>query len=182
MRTESYIALLRAVNIGPRNKIAMADLRDLVAALGFADPRTLVNSGNVVFSGAVRSSSAIERQLEAAAKERLKLETVVMVRTRAEWARLVASNPFRDEAVRDPGHLLAVLLKNSIAPARVKALQSAIVGRERVGGDRGHVYAVYPDGVGRSKLTLAVIEKHLGVPATGRNWNTVLRLKELACG
>ena len=182
MPTQSYIALLRGVNLGPRNKIGMADLRDLVAALGFADPQTLVNSGNVVFHGAVRPSSAIERQLEAATRERLKLETVVIVRTATEWKRLVAGNPFRDEAVRDPGHLLAVVLKDSVAAARVKALQSAIVGRERVGGHRGHVYAVYPDGVGRSKLTLALIEKQLGVPATGRNWNTVLRLKELACG
>jgi uncharacterized protein (DUF1697 family) len=141
-----------------------------------------VNSGNVVFHGDARPSAAIERQLEAAAREQLKLETVFIVRTGAEWTELVTRNPFRSEAVRDPGHLLAVVLKHSVAPARVKALQSAIVGRERVGGHRRHVYAVYPDGVGRSKLTIALIEKQLGVPATGRNWNTVLRLKELACG
>jgi uncharacterized protein (DUF1697 family) len=182
VRTESYIALLRAVNLGPHNKIAMADLRDLVAGIGFADPQTHLNSGNVVFHGAVRPSSAVERQLEAAAKERLKLETVVIVRTAPEWARLVARNPFQTEAAQDPGHLLAVVLKDSVTPARVNALRSAIAGRERLGAEGRHVYAVYPDGVGRSKLTMALIEKQLGVRATARNWNTVLRLKELVCG
>ncbi len=179
--TKRYVALLRAVNLARHNKVSMADLRRVVATLGFVDPQTLVNSGNLVFGAAARPAPTIERELEAAVKTRLRLDTAFIVRTADEWAALVAHNPFPDEATRDPAHLLVLVLKNAIPAGRLEVLQSVIAGRERVGGGGRHVYAVYPDGIGRSKLTSALIEETLGVRATGRNWNTVLKLKELAC-
>jgi uncharacterized protein (DUF1697 family) len=177
----SYVALLRAINLAGHNKIAMADLRTALTELGFTDVQTVLQSGNVAFRGPARATTRLEAQLEAETTTRFGLEVDFMVRTGDELAQVVADNPFAKEAKRDPAHLLVLFLKGAIDAARVKALQSAIVGREVVRGDGRHVYAVYPDGIGRSKLTTMMIEKKLGVRATGRNWNTVLKLKELAC-
>ena len=92
----------------------------------------------------------------------------------------IADNPFPREAERDPGHLLAYFLKGTAQAEHVEALQAAIKGREIVRGEGRQAYIFYPDGIGRSKLTVALIEKKLGTRATGRNWNTVLKLGALA--
>ena len=102
-----------------------------------------------------------------------------MVRSAAEWDDAVAQNPLRGEAKRDPAHLVAMVLKEAPSGTAVKALQAAIVGREVVRAGGKQLYITYPDGQGRSKLTNAVIEKHLGTRGTARNWNTVLRLAAL---
>src|SRR5205823_5130806 len=104
------------------------------------------------------------------------LEAAVFVRTAAEWAKIVARNPFPAEAKSDPGHLIVMLLKDE---KDVAALQAAIVGREIMRADGRQLYIVYPDGQGTSKLTNAVIERKLGTRGTARNWNTVLKLAAL---
>ena len=180
MPSANYIALLRAVNLAHHRKLAMADLRAMIATEGFEDPRTLLNSGNVVFRGS-KGPARIERALEAQARKRFGFEIDFMVRTAGEWDQLIACNPFPEEASRDPAHLLVLVLKERVDRPRVVGLQAAIAGREVIGGEGRHLYAVYPDGIGRSKLTTMVIEKKLGVRVTARNWNTVLKLKELAC-
>jgi uncharacterized protein (DUF1697 family) len=177
---KTHIALLRAVNLAGKNAVAMGDLRDLVTKLGFSDPRTLLQSGNVIFRGSAKSSAQLERTLEAEARARLHLETHFFVRTPDELADVVARNPFPQQAARDPGYLLVVFLKSALDAAKVKALQSAIVGKEIVRGDGRHAYIVYPDGVGRSRLTNAIIEKKLETRGTARNWNTVLKLRALS--
>lgn len=172
-----HIALLRAVNIGPHGKVAMADLRRVFEALGFAGARTLVNSGNVVFDGGRKSTAALETLLETEAKARLGLETEFFVRTAKEWRETVDKNPFPEIAKSDPGHLVLMAMKEEPTPAAAKALQASIKGREevRVAGGR-EAYVTYPDGIGRSKLGVKTIEKALGSKGTGRNWNTVLKL------
>ena len=179
------IALLRAVNVGGQGKVAMEDLRALMKALDLEDGKTLLQSGNLVFRGGAGGDAALERRLETEARKRLRLETEFFVRSAAEWTALVAGNPFPTEARDDPGHLVAMILKAPIQAARLADLQAAIVGREVVRGRAGRgaqrqVYIHYRDGIGRSKLTNALIEKKLGTRATGRNWNTVLKLQALA--
>ena len=175
-----HIALLRAINLAGRNPVAMADLRDLLSQLGFQEPRSLLQSGNLVFRSDARSTAALERTLEAEAARRLGLETAFFVRSAAEWKTIVASNPFPEEARRDPQRLLAVCLKDAPGAANVRALREAISGREVVRTEGRTAYIVYPDGVGRSKLTTALLEKKLGTRGTGRNWNTVLKLAAAA--
>jgi uncharacterized protein (DUF1697 family) len=175
----THIALLRAVNLGAHNAVAMADLRDLLARLGFTDPRTILQSGNAVFRSGKRPP-VVERLLEKEAAARLGLATDFFVRTAAEWQALVAANPFPAEAERDPSHLVLMCLKAAPAPEAVAALQGSIAGRELVRAVGRHAYVVYSDGIGRSRLTIAVIERRLGTRGTGRNWNTVLKLAALA--
>lgn len=174
-----HVALLRAVNIGAHGKVKMAALRELLQGLEFTDVRTLLNSGNVVFAAGSTTSRSIEAQLEAAAARELGLKTDFFVRSASEWQALIKANPFGDEARDEPGHLLMLTCKEAPAAAAVKALAAAIQGRERVAATGKEIYAVYPDGIGRSKLSAALIEKHLGTRVSGRNWNTVRKVAEL---
>jgi uncharacterized protein (DUF1697 family) len=174
------IGLLRAINLGAHNKIRMADLKAMLERLGFDEPRTLLLSGNIVFNSAITPVERIERLLEAASTRHLGVTTDYFVRTAKEWQAMIAANPFPREAKTDPARLLMMTLRSAPSPAQVKALQESIAGHELVKAEGRHAYFVYPDGVGRSKLTIQKIEKALGTRGTARNWNTVLKLGELA--
>ena len=182
----NYIALLRGVNLVGHNRVSMADLRRFATKLGFEEPRTLLQSGNLLFNcgargiGGVRGCASLERLLESESAKRLDLKVEYHVRTAGDWSSIVASNPFPAEAKRDPGHLLVMTFKSAPAAGSEKRLQAAIVGRERVRVVGREAFLVYPDGVGRSKLTTALIDRTLGVRGTARNWNTVLKLHALA--
>ena len=175
-----YIALLRAINLAGRARVSMSDLRELFTTLGFGDVRTILQSGNVVFRSSARSSAQLERRLETETAKPLHLQTDFFVRSADEWRGILADNPFREEVVRDPGHLTVTFLKKAPSGKDVEALQAAIKGREIVRPGGRHAYIIYPDGIGRSRLTSAVIEKMLGSRGTARNWNTVFKLAELA--
>lgn len=166
----THIALLRAVNLGPHNKVSMKDLKALLEELGFGNPRTLLQSGNAVFDGKV-SGPKLEKQLEDAARERLGLSTDFIVRTAKEWDAIIKANPFPKQARADPGHLVLMACKDRV-PKDVKITGAK---RERVEVAGKNVYIVYPDGIGVSRLKI-------GAVGTGRNWNTVLKLADLARG
>jgi len=175
-----YIGLLRAVNVGGGTQVPMARLRDLVAEVGLEDGRTLLQSGNVVFRSRTKDATRIERTLARAIFEKMEVRTEVFVRSIEEWRSILSGNPFARESQDDPSHLLVMVLRHAPAEDRWRALTAAISGRERVHGSGRHVYLVYPDGIGRSRLTTARIESHLGTVGTARNWNTVNKLAELA--
>src|SRR5207248_1253385 len=150
------------------------------AHLGFADGRSVLQSGNLLFRGRGRPTAELERVLEKEFERRHGPPPDFLVRTADEWEAVVAQNPFPNEARRDPGRLTVVFLKTAPQATNVAALQNAIVGREIVRADGRHAYIVYPDGIGRSRLTHTLIEKTLGTRGTARNWNTVLKLSTLA--
>jgi uncharacterized protein (DUF1697 family) len=175
-----HVALLRAVNVGGTGTVAMPALRGLLTGLGFGEATTLLQSGNLVFRGDHRSGGELEILLENAAADRLQLRTDFLVRSAAEWARIVASNPYHDEAARDPSHLLLMVLKSAPPAHAFEALRAAITGPETFRAADREMYIRYPAGIGRSKLTTRLIETRLGTRGTGRNWNTVLKLTELA--
>ena len=178
----TYIGLLRAVNLAGRNVVSMAALRDLAGELDLQGARTLLQSGNVVFRSKLPTAEKIERLLEDGAAARLGVSTDFFVRSAAEWTQAIAANPFPAEAKRDPGHLVVMVLKRAPDRAAVAELQKAIAGREQVRAKGREAFITYPDGQGRSKLTIALIERHLGTRGTGRNWNTVLKLAAAADG
>jgi uncharacterized protein (DUF1697 family) len=175
-RSTTFVALLRGINVGGHKKVAMSDVRDIVAEVGFSDGRTLLQSGNVVFRARPRPGAELERVLETSLEQRVGGRIDFFVRSADEWQAIVAQNPFSKEAKRDPGHLLLMLLKAVPDAKNVTALKDAIPGPEIVRAGGRHAYIVYPDGVGRSKLTHGLLEKKLGTRVTGRNWNTVLKL------
>ena len=175
----THVALIRGINVGGHKMVAMSDLRDMLIALGFADARSLLQSGNLIFRGSARSVSRLEAMLEAEAAKRLKLTADFLIRTADEMTAVVDANPFPREAARDPARLLVVFLKSAPDAAAVKALRDAITGGEVLEAKGRHAYIVYPEGIGRSRLTGALIEKKLATRGTARNWNTVLKLAAL---
>lgn len=176
MRT--YVALLRAINLGSRNKIAMADLRSLFAALEAEDVTTYVQSGNVVFRSGARKPVDLTEAIEQRIRRDLGLDVRVLLRTRAELATVVAGNPFTDG--EPDANLHVTFLAETPSRTRIRDLdpQSAPPDELHVAGRE--VYLRCPNGYGRSKLTNAFFEKRLGVAATTRNWRTVTKLAELA--
>jgi uncharacterized protein (DUF1697 family) len=173
------IALLRAINVGGHNAVAMSDLRDLCSALGLVGATSLLQSGNLVFQSDRLKGAALEDLLEVETAKRLNVSVDYLVRSAAEWQKIIAGNPFPEEAKNDPGHLVVMFLKQAPPAVKVHAIQAAIQGPEVLSCDGKQLYIVYPAGQGRSKLTGVLIEKQLGLRGTARNWNTVLKLATL---
>jgi uncharacterized protein (DUF1697 family) len=181
-RSMNSIALLRGVNVGGRQLVAMSDLRDLLAKLGFGEPRSLLQSGNLVFQSGSQTAAELETFLESETEKRLKIRTTYFVRSEKEWKRAISQNPFKKEAEADPAHLVLMLLKDAPKPKSVEILRAAITGPELVHVAGRQAYIVYPAGIGTSRLTNTVMEAKLGTRGTARNWNTVLKLAACAYG
>jgi uncharacterized protein (DUF1697 family) len=177
-----HIALLRAINVGPTTQVSMADLKDLLERLGFGEVRTWLRTGNLIFDAEGKADRALETLLEAEAEQALGLKTEFFVRDVKAWTAMIAANPYPEMAKSAPNHLLLMTLRDEVGAAAVEALRGAIKGRETVQAQGRAAYVTYPDGIGRSALTLKLVEAKLGTKVTGRNWNTVLKLESLAGG
>jgi uncharacterized protein (DUF1697 family) len=175
----THVALLRGINVGGKNAVAMSALRDLVSVLGFAGVKSLLQSGNLVFNSNGQSGDRLESLLERETSNRLGVAVDYVVRSAPEWAKVVAANPFPKQVKTDPSHVVVMFLKTAASPKSVHALQASIQGPEILRSVGKHLYIVYPDGIGTSKLTGAFIERKLGTRGTARNWNTVLKLLAL---
>ena len=174
---KTYVALLRGINLGARNKVSMPDLRALFERLGAEDVVTYVQSGNVVFRSGDepgKLTNAIEKRIG----RDLGLSVTVLLRTREQLAKAFAGNPFLNDK-REPTKLHVTFLSAKPDPARVRKLdpERAEPDEFRLVGEE--IYLHCPNGYGKSKLTNAYFEKQLGVAATTRNWKTVTKLTEL---
>lgn len=171
----TYVALLRGVNLGPHNRVAMADLRRVLGESGFSDVTTHLQSGNAIFGARQRSGSAVEKAIEKVLLDELGLDIDVMVRTPAELAALVEGTPY------PAGKALYVAFLKSKPPAKVAAaLDPARFEPERFELRGRELYLHYPNGYGRTRMSGAYFERVLKVPATVRNWNVTSALAELA--
>lgn len=171
------VALLRAVNVGGR-KLPMAGLRALCEGLGWRDVATYIQSGNVVFTAAGKAD-AIEEELEKAIAGKFGLAVPVVVRTAAQWAALAATNSFAKTAREAPNRLQLLVSKRPPARDAAIRLMARAQAGETVEAVRGGLWLHFPEGIARSKLTPALIDKACGSPATGRNYRTVMKLKEM---
>ncbi len=172
------IALLRGINIGPRNRIPMPALRDLLSDAGMEDVRTYVQSGNVVLRTKL-APSKLEVECRRLISERFGLDIGVVVRTRDELAKVVAYNPLGDVA-ENPKRYQVSFLSAPLAPAVLEKLSAMADPAERVVANGREIYAWHPNGVARSKLWGRLAGTGLGVTATSRNWTTVTTLLEIA--
>jgi uncharacterized protein (DUF1697 family) len=174
-----HVALLRAVNVGGRNRVAMAELRELLEGLGYGGVRTHLQSGNAVFTATgADAPERLGREIEGALAERVGLAVKVLVRTRAELARTIAANPLLDVA-EDHKRLLVMFLSHTPDPDAWRELAPAEFEPDVFALGERAIYVWYPEGVRQTRLSNAFLERRLGVVSTGRNWNTVTRLLEL---
>jgi uncharacterized protein (DUF1697 family) len=172
------VALLRGINIGPSNRIAMAELRAALEEAGFAEVRTYLASGNVVLTSRAKPES-VARKVEQLVSERFGLEIPVVARTGAELAEVVERNPL-GEVATEPKRYQVSFLSDELAPEVVRELEAAAAPGERLVVIGREAYAWHPEGIARSPLWAALAGKKLGVTATARNWATVEALLELA--
>jgi uncharacterized protein (DUF1697 family) len=156
----------------------MPALREALTEAGFDKVRTYVQSGNVVLESPTKPPQTA-RKVERVINERFGLEIPVVVRTKAELARVAKKNPLADVA-KDPKRYQVSFLDGRLDAATVQKLEAAAAGNERVVVAGREVYAWHDAGVARSKLWPALAGKGLGVTATARNWTTVEKLLELA--
>ena len=171
-----YAALLRGINVGGNKKVPMADLRTMTATLGFDDPKTLLQSGNLVFSAKSQPVAKLEQLLEAATKKHIGVECSYLLRTAEEWKTLMAANPFRAEAKSDPSHLTVTFCREIPGAGALEALRAEARGKESFTAIGRELFVWYPDGMGTSKLALALSKNRLGTICTARNWNTVTKV------
>ena len=174
-----YVAFLRGINVGGKNMIPMAELRKLAAGAGLTDPQTHLQSGNLLFGGQARTENELEELLERKNLEQFGFAIDYHVRSIDHLRLLAEKNPFPQEARDDPSHLVVAFFKAPLDPAACGNLRSAIRGRERFLERDREAFIVYPDGIGESKLTNALMDSKLGLLGTARNWNTILKLVEL---
>ena len=171
----TYVALLRGVNVGGKNKLSMSALRSLVELLGHRDVSTYIQSGNVVFT----TPKAITAQsVERAIHRELRLDITVVLRTRAELQRAVKASPY---AKADLSKVHIGFMAAKPEPAVVAGLDTDRFAPDSFAVNGTELYLHLPNGMGRSKLP-PYLDRQLKVPTTVRNWNTVLKLLELAGG
>lgn len=172
-----YVALLRGINVGGKNTVAMADLRAWVSDLGHTDVATYINSGNVVFtSGTPQVSDA---GLAAAIEEKIAAESglriAVMVRAEDELSAALSANPFRDS---DPSRVLIAFMDQPPDAATVESWHAVESGDDEARAIGPVVYLHFPDGMGRSKLGARVLGSS-AAQITTRNIRTVSKLLEM---
>lgn len=173
-----HVLLLRGINLGPRNRVAMPALRELLAGAGFANVRTYVQSGNVVLETRRTPAAAAQACEELIAAE-LGLDIAVVARTRDELAEVVRRDPLGDVADNPKGYQVS-FLESELDPEVAERLGGLAAGGERMQLIGREIYAWHPGGVARSKLWAGLAGKGLGVKATARNWTTVTTLLEMA--
>jgi uncharacterized protein (DUF1697 family) len=172
-----YAALLRAVNLVKRNRIAMADLREILGDLGYADVATHLQSGNAVFS-CDQAAGQLEQEIAAALARHAGLSCAVMVRTGAELAAIQAGQPLGREP-DEPSRYFVAFLAAEPAPAAAASLADADLGPEQAWVIGREAYLWCPAGAADTKLTSSFLERRLAVAGTARNWNTVRKLVAL---
>jgi uncharacterized protein (DUF1697 family) len=174
-----YAALLRGINVGGNKMVPMADLRAMTAKLGFEDPKTLLQSGNLVFGAKSQPTARLEQVLEAATKKTIGVECSYLLRTADEWAAIIAANPFAKFAKSNPAYLVVTFCREAPDAAALKTLRLEARGGEDFKAHGRELYLWYPDGQGTSKLAIALSKNKLGTICTARNWNTVTKIRAL---
>jgi uncharacterized protein (DUF1697 family) len=175
----TYIALLRGINVGGRNRVPMAELRSMCGDLGWRGVRTYIQSGNVTFESAGPRPS-LESSLEEAIERQLGLSIPVVVRAAATWRGYVAGNPYPEASRAEANLVMLALSKAPPAPGAVDGLLERAAKGERITLIGDALWIHYRGGVGRSRLSPALFDRLVGSPVTARNWRTVLKLDALA--
>ncbi|OEZ47656.1 hypothetical protein JAB1_40750 [Janthinobacterium sp. MP5059B] len=179
MENSQQVALLRGINVGRAKRVAMADLRKLLGDLGFAQVRTVLNSGNVVYDGGKVAPADAAARIEEALVLKLGVAARVTVLSASQFAELIEQNPLAPAA--DAARLLVLVLNNPADVQRLAPLLQQPWQPEALALGRWAAYAWCPDGVLASKV-VAALGVLLGDGVTSRNWATMQKLHALLNG
>jgi uncharacterized protein (DUF1697 family) len=174
----TFVALLRGINVGKAKRLPMAELRALLAELGYQDVQTLLNSGDAVFRASAGTESTHGKAIKAAVRRRFALDVPVIVKSAQHLARIVAENPFASEAT-DHARLMVAFAPDASALAGLGSIQEAVVPPEAFSVGAHAAYLHCAGGILQSKAATALLGK-AGRAVTTRNWATTLKLHALA--
>ncbi len=173
------VSLFRGINVGGHQAVRMDELKDLHASLGFKDVVTYIQSGNVVFSSDDADLAQLPKDIEDGFAQKFGFRVQVMVRTAAEFREIMENNPFQNQSMREPKWVIVLFLATRPDRTALEDLQKAYAGPEEFYLTGQELYVYYANGIGRSKLTLSLLEKKLKTQGTARNWNTILQLQKM---
>lgn len=171
----TYVALLRGINVGRNKRIAMDRLRELLTDLGYGDVRTLLHSGNAVFTSTRRSAKVVAAEIEKAITSEIGMDVAVVVRTAAKFAAAAQANPLASSG-RDPSRLVVLFLSDVPKKSAIPAPGDASPEEWHLGSTE--IYLWCPDGILESALVPLFDDEQLGVRVTARNWRTVTKVSE----
>jgi uncharacterized protein (DUF1697 family) len=174
------VSMLRGVNLGPHRRISMDALRAVYESLGLKDPRTYVQSGNVVFRTRDKDLGKLTRKIEKGIEEKFGFHSDVVLRSSAELRDTIARNPFDGRPEVVPAKLLVTFLASDPGEEARAKIAAVRTGADELRMDRREIYVFFPDGMGKSKLSWPAIDRALKTSWTGRNWNSVNKLLEMA--
>lgn len=174
------ISMLRGVNLGPHNRIKMDALRAMYASLGLEDPRTYVQSGNVIFRTKEKNTQKLGTKIQDAIEKKFQCRPAVILRSTDELRRTIAASPFSGRRNLEPGKILVTFLADAPPADAASKLDAFKSYPEEVHLNGREMFIYFPNGAGRSKLPWSQVEKFLKVTGTARNWNTVLAMLEIA--
>jgi uncharacterized protein (DUF1697 family) len=174
------ISMLRGVNVVGHNRIKMDALRALCESIGLRSPQTYIQSGNVVFKTPELDLARLTKKIQDSIERKFDFRPEVMLRTAAELREVVARNPFAKRRGIEPSKLLVTFLASDPGPDARAAIMKLKPGPEELRIIGRELYIYFPNGQGRSKLSWAAIERTLKTPGTGRNWNTVTKVLQIA--
>ncbi len=178
--TAVVVSMLRGVNLAKHNRMKMEDLRAVYESLKLTDPRTYVQSGNVVFRTREQNLDSLARRIETGVEKTFGFRPDVILRTSSEMRDVIARNPFASRQGIEPNKLLVTFLAGDPDPEAREKLLQIDTGEEEFRVDGRQVYIYYTNGLARPKISWVAIARALKTSGTGRNWNTVTKLLELA--
>jgi len=174
------ISMLRAVNVGGHSQIKMEALRALYASLKFENPQTYEQSGNVIFKTNERDLALIAKRIQQSIEKKFACRPEVILRTAAELRSVIAKNPFAERANIEPNKLLVTFLASDPGKEARETLRKQKFAPEELHVADRELYIYFPNGIGKSKLPWSRLDKILQTPGTGRNWNSVTKMLEIA--
>jgi uncharacterized protein (DUF1697 family) len=174
------ISMLRGVNLASHNRIKMEALRAVYESLGLLNVQSYVQSGNVVFRTKERSLMSLGKRIEAAIEESFGFRPLVVLRSTSEMRGAIAKNPFAARQGIDPSRLLVTFLASVPDAEALERALAISTDPEELWIDGSEAYIYFPNGLARPKMSWPRIEKALKTSGTGRNWNTVTKLLEMA--
>jgi uncharacterized protein (DUF1697 family) len=173
------ISMLRGVNLGGHNKINMEALRVLYESLKLENPRTYVQSGNVIFRTKEKNSAALAKKIQNAIEREFGCRPEVLLRTTSELREAIAASPFAGRDL-EPSKTLVTFLAAEPGPEAHATLLNLKTHPEEIHLRGRELYIYFPNGVGRSKLPWSSVEKLLKTTGTARNWNSVTKMLAIA--
>ena len=174
------ISMLRGVNVGPHNRIKMDELRAVYKRVGFDDPRTYVQSGNVIFRTKDKDIKQIALKIQDGIEKKFKFRPEVIVRSADDLRRAIAASPFADRPSLEPSKILVTFLSGPPAREAHTVFEKFRDYREEIHLRGAELYIYFPNGAGKSKLPWSSVEKLLKVTGTARNWNSVTKMLAMA--